>query len=101
VWLRDGQSLYDALGSDFGLLRFDPSVQVDGLVAAAETSRFPLRVLDIADSDARALYARKLVLVRPDRHVAWRADAEPDDPRELIDHLRGARGYRPPVNSII
>jgi hypothetical protein len=91
VWLRDGQSLYDALGSDFGLLRFDPSVQVDGLVAAAETSRFPLRVLDIADSDARALYARKLVLVRPDRHVAWRADAEPDDPRELIDHLRGAR----------
>jgi hypothetical protein len=29
--------------------------------------------------------------VRPDRHVAWRADAEPDDPRELIDHLRGAR----------
>ena len=37
------------------------------------------------------LYARKLVLVRPDRHVAWRADAEPDDPLELIDHLRGAR----------
>ena len=38
-----------------------------------------------------ALYAKKLVLVRPDRHVAWRADAEPDDALELIDHLRGAR----------
>jgi len=31
------------------------------------------------------------VLVRPDRHVAWRADHAPDDPLELIDHLRGAR----------
>ena len=50
-----------------------------------------MRVLDIDDSDAGTLYARKLVLVRPDRHVAWRADAEPDDPLELIDHLRGAR----------
>jgi hypothetical protein len=89
--LRDGHSLYDALGSDFGLLRFDPSVSVDGLVAAAAKRRFPLRVVDIADSDACTLYARKLVLVRPDRHVAWRADAGPDDPLELIDHLRGAR----------
>jgi hypothetical protein len=32
-----------------------------------------------------------LVLVRPDRHVAWRGDAEPEDALELIDHLRGAR----------
>jgi hypothetical protein len=51
--------------------------------------RFPLRVLDIAHSATCTLYARKLVLVRPDRHIAWRADAEPDDPLELIDHLRG------------
>ena len=40
--------------------------------------------------NSAALYARRLVLVRPDRHVAWRADVEPDDALGLIDHLRGA-----------
>jgi FAD binding domain len=28
LWLRDGRSLYDALGSDFALLRFDPKVEI-------------------------------------------------------------------------
>ena len=90
-WLRDGRSLYDVLGLGFGLLRFDPSVAVDNMVAAAKKRGVPLAVLDIDDADAKELYARKLVLVRPDRHVAWRADAAPDDPLELIDHVRGAR----------
>jgi 2-polyprenyl-6-methoxyphenol hydroxylase-like FAD-dependent oxidoreductase len=90
-WLHDGRSLYDALGQGFGLLRFDPSVAVEGFVAAANKRSFPLAILDIDDGGARTLYARKLVLVRPDRHVAWRADTAPDDPLELIDHLRGAR----------
>jgi len=30
------------------------------------------------------------VLVRPDGHVAWRADAEPQDPLQLIEIVRGA-----------
>jgi hypothetical protein len=90
-WLHDGRSLYDALGQGFGLLRFDRSVAVDGLIAAANQRGLPLAVLDIDDSAAKELYARKLVLVRPDRHVAWRDDKAPNAPLELIDHLRGAR----------
>jgi hypothetical protein len=27
--------------------------------------------------------------VRPDRHVAWRADLEPNEPLALIDLIRG------------
>ena len=90
-WLGGRRSLYDALGGGFGLLRFDRSIAVDGLTASAAQRGFPLSVLDIEDAAAKALYAKKLVLVRPDRHVAWRSDAVPDDPLELIDHLRGAR----------
>jgi hypothetical protein len=90
-WLGDGRSIYDALGAGFGLLRFDPSVPVGEIVAAAAKRGFPLVVHDIDDPEARAIYARKLVLVRPDRHVAWRGDAAPDDPLSLIDRLRGAR----------
>jgi hypothetical protein len=51
----------------------------------------PLIVVDIDDVEAAELYAKRLVLVRSDRHVAWRADTAPADALELIDHLRGAR----------
>jgi hypothetical protein len=89
-WLGDGRSLYDALGDGYGLIRFDPNVAVDGLVAEAKRRGVPLAVLDVGDTEAAATYQKKLVLVRPDRHVAWRSDALPPDARELIDRVRGA-----------
>jgi 2-polyprenyl-6-methoxyphenol hydroxylase-like FAD-dependent oxidoreductase len=91
VWLGEGRSLYDAAGAGFGLLRFDRSIPVDAIVDAAQRRRVPLAVVDIADEPAQALYARKLALIRPDHHVAWRGDAAPADPLGLIDLVRGAR----------
>ena len=88
-WLSDKRSLYDALGDGYGLIRFDRDVAVDGLVAAAKRRGVPFKVLHVDDAEAAALYAKKLVLVRPDRHVAWRADVEPDDPLVLIDLICG------------
>jgi len=88
-WLSDKRSLYDTLGDGYGLIRFDRNVAVDGLVAAAKRRGVPFKVLHIDDAEAAALYAKKLILVRPDRHVAWRADVEPDDPLALIDLIRG------------
>jgi 2-polyprenyl-6-methoxyphenol hydroxylase-like FAD-dependent oxidoreductase len=91
LWLGDGRSLYDAAGAGFALLRFDRSVAVDAMVAAAQRRGVPLAVVDIDDEPAQALYARRLALIRPDRHVAWRGDAAPADPLGLIDLVRGAR----------
>ena len=90
VWLRDGRSLYDALGPWFTLLRLDPSVAVAPMVEAAAHRGLPLAVLDVDAEGADALYARKLVLARPDQHVAWRGDAVPDDPLALVDRVRGS-----------
>jgi hypothetical protein len=90
VWLRDGRSLYDALGPDYTLLRFDPAVRVTGLLEAAARRGVPLAVVDVAVPDARSLYGRNLVLVRPDQHVAWRGDGEPGEPLGLVDLVRGA-----------
>ena len=87
----DGRSLYDALGPDYTLVRIDPTVRVQGIVEAAAARGVPLAVLDMDAPDARALYARKLVLVRPDQHVAWRGDEEPAAPLDLRDLVRGAR----------
>jgi 2-polyprenyl-6-methoxyphenol hydroxylase-like FAD-dependent oxidoreductase len=88
IWLREGISLYDAIGPDFTLLRFDPRLDVSNLLAAAEGRGVPLHLLDITTT--QPVYAEKLVLSRPDQHVAWRSNAAPADPIELIDRIRGA-----------
>jgi len=90
LWLRDGRSLYDAMGSDYTLLRLDPSIVVKPLIEAAALRRVPITLLDIDAEEASALYKHKLVLSRPDQHVAWRGNDVPDNPLALMDRVRGA-----------
>ncbi len=47
-------------------------------------------MLDLVPEEGGPVYDRKLVLSRPDRHVAWRGNAVPADAPGLIDRLRGA-----------
>jgi hypothetical protein len=61
------------------------------MVEAAAKRRVPLTVVEVKVPEARELYRHKLVLSRPDQHVAWRGDKEPSDPLELIDIVRGAK----------
>jgi 2-polyprenyl-6-methoxyphenol hydroxylase-like FAD-dependent oxidoreductase len=89
VWMEGRRSLYDAMGPDYTLLRLDPTVRVDGIVTAAAQRGLPLAVLDVRSHEASELYRHKLVLVRPDQHVAWRGDAEPVGPLDLVDLVRG------------
>jgi hypothetical protein len=77
------------MGAGYTLLRFDPKVKVDGLVAAAAKRGVPFEVLDVVSPEA-SIYDRKLVLSRPDQHIAWRGDTEPADPMALVDLVRGA-----------
>jgi 2-polyprenyl-6-methoxyphenol hydroxylase-like FAD-dependent oxidoreductase len=88
VWLKDGRSLYDAMGPGFTLLRFDRSVAADALAGAAAKRGVPLAVLDVEVENGPCRH--KLVLSRPDQHVAWRGNEQPDDPIALIDLIRGA-----------
>jgi hypothetical protein len=93
--LEGRRPLYDALGPAYTLLRFDPTTPVTGLVGAAANRRVPLTVLDVQPPQAYDLYRRRLVLVRPDQHVAWRGDEEPAAPLALIDIVRGALSETP------
>ena len=90
LWVRNGRSLYHALGSEFTLLRFDPTVGVGTLITAAACRDLPLAVIDVDAADAAELYPSKLLLSRPDQHVAWRGNTVPDDAMALIDRIRGA-----------
>lgn len=92
LWLADGRSILDLLGPDFTLLRFDADTETDGLARAAAQRGVQLDVVTLDDRAAAELYERRLVLVRPDGHVAWRADRMPDDPGALLDQARGAIG---------
>ena len=92
AWLADGRSTLDLFGPGFTLLRLgEPDVDVSALLAAAGQRGLPLRLADIDEPAVLKLYQRRLVLVRPDGHVAWRADAPPADPAALVDVVRGAR----------
>jgi hypothetical protein len=63
---------------------------VSGIEAAANMRGVPLQVADVDNAEAADLYQRRLVLVRPDGHVAWRGNAAPSDALALIDRICGA-----------
>ena len=64
------------------------------MARAAAARKLPLDIVKLANDEMRAevlrIYERNFVLVRPDGHVAWRADELPSDPVVVIDRVRGA-----------
>lgn len=93
IFLDDGRSTLDLFGDGFVLLDFDYGQGHDAgqsMRSAFEQRRVPLTCHVVADDKAAELYERKLVLVRPDGHVAWRGDQVPDDPLAIADQVRGA-----------
>jgi hypothetical protein len=90
LWLKDGRSLYDAMGPWFTLIRSDPGVDPGPVLQAARDRGVPMALLDLAADEGPSLYRHALVLARPDQHVAWRGDAVPADPLALVDLIRGA-----------
>jgi len=90
--LRDGRSLYDLLGAEFTLLRFDASVDVAPLVSAAQRLRLPLTVLDLDFGGVPEPYRHALCIARPDGHVGWRGDVAPAEAEGVLSRLIGAGG---------
>jgi 2-polyprenyl-6-methoxyphenol hydroxylase-like FAD-dependent oxidoreductase len=92
--LADGRSLYDACGHGYTLLRFDPTVDVTALQRTARIAGVPIDLLDVTAGSAPDVYRHRLLLARPDQHVAWRGDQIPADLEALINAIRGADTIR-------
>jgi hypothetical protein len=90
VWLAPGKSTLDLFGKGFVLLRFSTEADANPMLVAAKAKGVPMHLEDINQPDAATAYGRKLVIVRPDGHVAWRGDQLPPDCAATIDILRGA-----------
>jgi hypothetical protein len=85
-WLAPGRALYDELGKGFTLIDFGASADARGLMMAAQMRGVPIKILSLdRPSD---LYRSKLVLIRPDQHIAWHGDRA-GDPLAVIDRVRG------------
>ncbi len=83
IVLPDGSLLYERLGPWFTLVAFG-AADADGFEEAARRIGMPLRVLRLQDVEAGAIYERRLVLVRPDHHVAWRGDSAPKGIEQVL-----------------
>ena len=90
-WLSDGAALFDRFSQGFTLLILGPEdIDCSSMERAARSRGVPLTVLRRSEPELRELYQANLALIRPDQHVGWRADAEPENPGIVIDVLRGA-----------
>jgi hypothetical protein len=93
AWLDDERSTLDLFGDGFVLLRLgaDPP-DATRLLDAAKAQGVPMRAVALADPEVAALYETRLVLVRPDGHVAWRGNDSPADAEDIVNRIRGAAG---------
>ena len=88
--LRHGRSTLDLFGDGFALLAFGGAASLaDPLIRAARARGTPLAVAAIEDREISRLYERRLALVRPDGHVAWRGDTCPAQADQTIARICG------------
>jgi hypothetical protein len=91
AWIGGGRSTLDLFGDGLTLLSFGGRADVAAsLSRAAKVRGVPLSVVPVSQADIAGLYEKRLILVRPDGHVAWRGDEAPDDAGAVIDVVRGA-----------
>jgi 2-polyprenyl-6-methoxyphenol hydroxylase-like FAD-dependent oxidoreductase len=76
--LSSGRNVFEELGPEFTLMSFDADdAVVAGFQRAAKARSVPLKVIRDSCRNGRTAYEAKLMLVRPDRYVAWLSDAGP------------------------
>jgi 2-polyprenyl-6-methoxyphenol hydroxylase-like FAD-dependent oxidoreductase len=90
VILPDGVPLYSKLARNaFTLVDFTADGDGRMLTRAASEHGVPMRHLRIDDGTARELWQRDLVLIRPDHFVAWRGNALPASPGDVLSVVTG------------
>ena len=89
MWLSDGRALQDLAGPDFTLVSLEGGDCAPGIEKALGGLGVPIAALHLAEPKLRAVYGARLLLLRPDLHVAWRGNAAPADAEQLAALVTG------------
>ena len=100
VRLADGEQIFDRLGPEFTLVDLSGTGTGTPLVASARARGIPMTHLSVPDAAVRASWQSRLVLVRPDQHVAWRAAGTHDDWDAVLDVVTGRRAQDQPAQEV-
>ena len=88
--LSSGRNVFEELARGFTLLAFDADAKsVQAFEAAATSLQTPFKVVQDSYRDGREAYEARLILVRPDRYVAWIGNAAPGDVAALLGKTVG------------
>src|SRR5262249_23489135 len=89
--LSSGRNVFEELGRDFTLIAFDADdAAVADFQRAAQARGVPLKVIRDSYRDGRTAFEARLMLVRPDRYVAWLSNAAPAHTEAVIARVVGA-----------
>jgi 2-polyprenyl-6-methoxyphenol hydroxylase-like FAD-dependent oxidoreductase len=90
MWTAAGRAIHDLLGSGYTLLDTgSDATDASELAAAMRELNVPFEVLHLPEPALMQAYGRRLLLLRPDLHVAWRGDSLPADPAALAALVTG------------
>jgi hypothetical protein len=92
--LRGGDELLDRLGPEFTLLDLTPGEDGRKLALTAADRGVPMTHLPIAGAAVAPPWEHRLLLVRPDQHIAWAAGAAPRDWDAVLDVVTGHKTPR-------
>jgi hypothetical protein len=82
--------VFEELGAGFTLLAFGADERtIAAFEHAAGKLEVPLKTVRDTFADGRSAYAAKLILVRPDRYVAWLGDGAPADVGTIMRKVAG------------
>ncbi|MGC2076087.1 MAG: hypothetical protein WA728_08670 [Xanthobacteraceae bacterium] len=90
--LSSGRNVFEELGKGFTLLALDADdATLSAFTQAAEAQRVPSKIVRDTYADGRKAYEAKLILVRPDRYIAWASHAPPQDAGAILAKAAGHR----------
>ncbi|MEA3299024.1 MAG: FAD-dependent monooxygenase [Pseudomonadota bacterium] len=93
LFLENGESIHSKLGLQFSLIVFEDDIAADAMISLfAETASHmgvPLTVVKVVEDQAKAIFKKRYILVRPDQHIAWSGDDLPDNCEALLRKVTG------------